>query len=405
MKDWFLQNLRKELSNLDSRNRRRSLPPLDLISDVNAKIEGKDVLLFCSNSYLGISSDPRLRAAVIDSLALHPFGSGAARLISGNTFRHTGLERKCAQLKSCESSILFSTGYMANIGVMSALTREGDVIFSDALNHASIVDGCRLSRAEIRIFRHRDYVHLEKLLKDNGPRNKGKTVIVTEGVFSMDGDVSNLNEIGRLARRYRSLVVLDDAHGTGILGTGGGGLSEEQGALEVVDIIVGTLGKALGCFGAFVASKKVVSDWLLNMARPFIYTTSLPISVVAAAEAAIDIAVSEGWRREHLQKLSRFVFDEISVWGRGLIHQTRDGSSLHPFTPIVPVVVGEDADALELSKRLQRDNFWVPAVRPPSVAEHSARLRISLSAAHTNEDAERLVEALYRHSRAMGICG
>jgi 8-amino-7-oxononanoate synthase len=380
------------------------LPRLELTSDVYAEADGKRVLLFCSNSYLGLSSDPRLGDAIKRSLDLYPVGSGAARLISGNTSRHEGLERKCARLKGCEAAILFSTGYMANMGVLSSLAEPSDVIFSDAFNHASVVDGCRLSKAEVKIFRHKDYVHLEKLLKENRMKHAGNAVIVTDGVFSMDGDVADLWKIGELARRYRALLVVDDAHGTGVLGSEGRGIAEEQDAEEVVDVFVGTLGKALGCFGAFAAGKKVFVEWLVNKARTFIFTTSLPVSVVSAAEAAIDISISEGWRRERLKKLSRLVFEEISSLGAGIIGQRRDGSSLQPFTPIIPFIVGEDRIAQELSKRLQKEGLWVPAVRPPSVPEDTARLRITLSASHTDGDVEKLLEALYRHSKAMGIC-
>jgi len=405
MKTWFLQPLRKKLLDLGRRNRLRSLPPVELLGDVRAEVGGKEVLLFCSNSYLGLSSDPRLGDAAARSLDRYPVGSGAARLISGNTSRHTSLERKCAKLKGCEAAVLFSTGYMANIGVISSMAGQGDIIFSDAFNHASVVDGCRMSTAQTKIFRHRDYAHLEELLKDNVPGDGGKAMIVTDGVFSMDGDVADLGKICELARRYEALVAVDDAHGTGVLGSRGGGLAEEQGCEDGVDVFVGTLGKALGCFGAFAAGKKVVMDWLINKARTFIYTTSLPVSMVAAAEAAIDISTSEGWRRERLQRLSRFVFEEISGLGKGIIDQSRDGGGLRPFTPIIPFIVGEDRAAVGLSERLLEEGLWVPAARPPTVAEHTSRLRITLSAAHTDADVERLLDVLHKHLRAMGICG
>jgi 8-amino-7-oxononanoate synthase len=404
MKEWFLNTLMEELADLDRRNRLRSLPPLEVVDDVHAEVKGRRMLLFSANSYLGLSSDKRLRDAVARTLDSYPMGSGAARLISGNTSRHERLERKCAELKSCEAAVLFSTGYMANLGVISSLARQGDLIFSDAFNHASVVDGCRLSKAQVKIFRHKDYCHLEELLKENIPKEEGQAVIVTDGVFSMDGDVPDLKRIGELAKDNKALVVVDDAHGTGVLGPRGGGVAEEQSAEEVVDVFVGTLGKALGCFGAFAAGKKVVIDWLLNKSRPFIFTTSLPVSIVAAAEVAIDIAVSEEWRRERLQKLSKLVFREISSLGRGIIGQSRDGSGLRPFTPIIPFIVGEDGAAQELSMRLQKEGQWVPAIRPPSVPEHTARLRITLSAAHTDNNIEKLLEVLYKHSRAMGIC-
>jgi 8-amino-7-oxononanoate synthase len=404
MKDLFFRHIREELLDLDRRSRLRSLPPLEMRGDIHAEADGKRLLLFCSNSYLGLSSDPRLGDAVIRSLDHYPVGSGAARLISGNTSRHEDLERKCASFKGCEAAILFSTGYMANVGVISSLAGQGDVIFSDALNHASVVDGCRLSKALVKIFHHRDYIHLEKLLKENRPKNAGKPVIITDGVFSMDGDVADLQRIGELARQYDALVVVDDAHGTGVLGPGGSGLAGEQGAEELVDVSIGTLGKALGCFGAFAAGKKVLIEWLLNKARSFIYTTSLPVSIASAAAVAIDISISEGWRRERLKKLSRIVFEEICGMGTGLIGQVRDGSSLRPFTPIIPFIVGEDDAAQELGKGLKKEGLWVPAARPPSVPEHTARLRITLCASHTDDNVEKLLEALYRHSRAMGLC-
>ncbi|MDY6970914.1 MAG: 8-amino-7-oxononanoate synthase [Thermodesulfobacteriota bacterium] len=403
MKTSFFQPLEEKLLDLKRQDRLRSLPPVELFGDVRAEIGGKDVMLFCSNSYLGLSSDPRLREAVRRSLVRYPVGSGAARLISGNTSLHANLERKCAELKGCEAAVLFSTGYMANIGIISSMAGHGDVIFSDAFNHASVVDGCRMSMAETEIFRHRDYAHLEGLLEAKAPRNGGKAVIITDSVFSMDGDVADMHKICELAARYGALVVMDDAHGTGVLGPTGGGLAEEQNCEEKIDVFVGTLGKALGCFGAFVAGKKLVIDWIVNKARTFIYTTSLPVSVVAAADAAVDISISEEWRRERLRSLSRLVFEEISALGKGVVNQTRDGSSLRPFTPIIPLIVGEDRAAVELSQRLLQEGLWVQAARPPTVAEHTSRLRITLSAAHTNADAEKLLNALTKHLTIMGI--
>ena len=286
------------LARLQSEHRYRFLRRVDTAQGARILLDGRSVLLFCSNNYLGLANHPALQDAARQAVERFGCGSGASRLVSGNMGLHEDLEERIARFKQAPSSILFNSGYAANVGVLSCLMEAGDVIFSDALNHASIIDGCRLSRAEVKIYRNRDPDHLESLLKNAG--GDGKRLIVTDTLFSMDGDLAPLPDLVRLASRYDSMLMLDEAHALGVMGPNGRGVAEHYGLDDAVDISVGTLGKALGSFGAFAVCRPPIREFLVNHARSFIYSTSLPPPVLAAAAKALEILQAEPARRERL---------------------------------------------------------------------------------------------------------
>jgi 8-amino-7-oxononanoate synthase len=346
-------------------------------------VDGKELLMLASNDYLGYCSHPGIKQAAQKALHTWGAGSGAARLISGNAAICRDLEKKIARLKGTEDALVFSTGYMANIGLLSAVAEKNDVIFSDALNHASIIDGCRLSRAQVEIFPHRDTDALEALLKKS--RQFRRRFIVTDGVFSMDGDLAPLPRLAELARAYSAQLIVDDAHGTGVLGSRGGGIAEHFGLEGQVDIIMGTMGKALGCFGAFVAGSGELRDYLINRARTFIYTTALPPAVIAGAIEALELLEKEPQTRQALQ-------DNAAFFRKGL--QERGFNISASTTQIIPVLVGDAQTAMRLASDLMEEGLFIQAIRPPTVPEGSARLRITLMATHTKKDLTRALEIL-----------
>ena len=285
------------LEAIKERDLYRQLRPIQGAQSPRVRMEGKEVILLSSNNYLGLAEHPALREAGIQALERYGCGAGASRSISGTMELHRALEERIARFKGCEAALLFSTGYMANMGLLTTLAEDGDVIVSDEFNHASIVDGCRLSRAEVWVYRHRDMDHLEALLRRSSHRRR---LIVTDGVFSMEGAIAPLPEIRRLADQYGAMVMVDDAHATGVLGQGGRGTAEHFGMTGRIEIQMGTLGKALGGFGAYVAGTKDLIDYLINCCRTFMYTTALPPAVAAMALAALDIVEKEPQRRQRL---------------------------------------------------------------------------------------------------------
>ncbi|MEE8574293.1 MAG: 8-amino-7-oxononanoate synthase [Thermodesulfobacteriota bacterium] len=373
-----------KLTELSERGLRRELIDTgEPCSDgTRINIEGKEVVNFSSNDYLSLAGDERLKAAAIDATRRYGAGAGAARLITGNLVPHTDLEARIAEFKKAPAALLFSSGYHANIGVIPALATRGDEIFADKLCHASILDGCRISLAEVSRYAHRDSEALERLLKRSTAKKK---LIVTDGVFSMDGTTAPLAEIAELACAYNCAVYVDDAHATGVLGPGGRGTAAHFG-IDTTNIIeMGTLGKALGSYGAFVCGSRELIDYLKSSARAFIYTTALPPGVAAAASAAIDIIRDEPERREKLLKNSSTLLTEISKLGLDTF-----GSDSH----IVPVSVGTAKNATVLSRLLLDCGYYVHAVRPPTVREGSARLRITPAAMHSEADISGLLSAL-----------
>jgi 8-amino-7-oxononanoate synthase len=365
----------QELSYLDQQGLLRKPVTIGPCQGPRVVMDGRSLLLMCSNDYLGLSGHPALRQAACEAMELYGFGSGASRLVSGTSPLHQELERKLAAFKSAEAAILFNSGYAANTGIIPAVAGDGDAIFSDSLNHASIIDGCRLSRAALHIYRHRDMNHLESLLKQIGAG--GRRLIVTDGVFSMDGDIAPLPEIVTLSERYDALVMVDDAHATGVLGKNGTGTAEHFNLKDRVHIQMGTLGKAVGSFGAYAAGDRSLIDYLMNKARSFVYSTALPPAVCAASLAALDVMERENRRIARLWKNRRKFAEGLASLGL----DTRPSE-----TPIVPVMVGDARKTLEAGRRLCELGIYATGIRPPTVPEGTSRIRTTVMATHTDDD-------------------
>jgi 8-amino-7-oxononanoate synthase len=342
----------------------------------------KEVILLCSNDYLGLASHPALVQAARSALERYGVGSGASRLVSGNMDIHEELERSIAGFKGAEAAILFNSGYAANTGVIPAITGERDVILSDELNHASIIDGCRLSRARTVVYRHCDADHLESLLKEHAACSR--KLIVTDGVFSMDGDIAPLPDLAELAGRYDAMLMVDDAHGTGVLGRRGRGTIEHFGLEGRVHIQMGTLGKALGSFGAYVAGDRGLITYVFNSSRSYIFSTSLPPAVCASSIAALDIVDREPWRRDRLWQNRERLANGLAAQGIGI------GASA---TPIIPVLIGSAGNALKAAGGLLAGGVFATAIRPPSVPDGSSRIRTTVMATHSDDDIDRAVSA------------
>jgi 8-amino-7-oxononanoate synthase len=348
------------------------------------EIDGRNLLAFCSNDYLGLANHPEVVAAFRAGADRYGVGSGASHLVCGHSAAHHALEEDLAEFTGRPRALLFSTGYMANLGVIGALTGRGDQVVEDRLNHASLIDGARLSGARLRRYAHGDAAALERLI---APRDgTASTLIATDGVFSMDGDIAPLQELAAAAQKAGAMLLVDDAHGLGVVGAGGRGSLELAGLnLDKAQILVGTLGKALGTFGAFVAGGDDLIETLIQRARSYIYTTALPPAVAEATRVSLALARREQWRREHLRDLvARF---------RGGAAEL--GLTLMPsHTPIQPLVLGSAERALAWSQMLEANGILVTAIRPPTVPEDSARLRITFSAAHSEADVDSLLAAL-----------
>jgi 8-amino-7-oxononanoate synthase len=345
-------------------------------------LDGKPVLLLCSNNYLGLADHPRVREAAAEAAMRWGVGAGASRLVSGNMTVHRRLESEIADFKGSQACVLFGSGYLANSGVISTLAREGDVVLSDEYNHASIVDGCRLARARTFVYDHCDVEHLEHGLREAAGR---ASLIVTDGVFSMDGDIAPLPEIVELARRYDARVMVDEAHGTGALGPAGRGAVAAAGLEDEVDIVVGTLGKALGSYGAFVCCDADMADYLVNSARTLIFSTALPPPAVAGALAALDLLRGSPQRVDKLQRNARVLRDALAD----------EGLDTGPSeTQIVPLVVGDAVAAVAACEKALRKGVFAQAIRPPTVPEGSSRLRLAVMASHTGAELRQAAKAL-----------
>ncbi|NWF52460.1 MAG: 8-amino-7-oxononanoate synthase [Nitrospirae bacterium] len=335
---------------------------------------------FSSNDYLGLSAHPYLIEIVKKAIEEYGYGSSASRLLGGGSILHRELESKIAQLKKTESALLFNSGYLANIGIIPSIADENTVLLSDEFNHASIIDGCRLSKANILIYRHKDILHLEELLRKSGSKRK---VIVTDTVFSMEGDIAPLKEIVELCKIHSAVLYLDDAHGTGVLGNGRGALSHFDINPYPWIVQMGTLSKAIGSFGAFASGDKDIIDWLINTSRSFIFSTTLPACNVAAALAGIELIekdkglIKKLWMNR--EKLVQLLKDS-------------DYNVMGSETPIIPISTGTLENTLKLSEHLYNKGIYAPAIRPPTVKE--PRIRITVTASHTNEDIGRLIEVL-----------
>jgi 8-amino-7-oxononanoate synthase len=372
-----------ELRGLEEMGRLRECLPFSGPSRAAPTLaDATPLLSFCSNDYLGLASHPALAAAAAASALRTGFGASASRLVTGDFPEHRALETALAEHVALPAALLFPTGYQANLGLIPALAGRGDLVLSDAANHASLIDGCRLSRAEVLPYPHLDPAAVDAALRAAGTRHR-RRLIVTESVFSMDGDTAPLADLAALAERHQAVLVVDEAHALGVLGPGGGGLCRDIGV--VPDALVGTLGKAFGAAGGFVAGSAALVRLLVNRARTFVFTTALPPPVAAAAQAGLAIASSgEGDRRRSLLT--------------GALQDLR--ASLPPrhrtpgLGPIVPVILGSDRAATSASGRLREQGIFVQAIRPPTVPEGTARLRLTLSAAHTPSDLRALFDAL-----------
>jgi len=376
--------LEQELFQLEQQNLLRRLTVVESSRGPYVTIHGNRFLLMCSNDYLGLANHPMLCKAAARAMEQYGFGSGASRLVSGTSEMHKQLEDKLAKFKHAEAAILFNSGYAANTGVIQSLAREGDILLSDCLNHASIVDGCRLSKADLFIYNHKDICHVEQILKKC--KQISRKLIVTDGVFSMDGDIAPLPDLVALAEKYGAMLMVDDAHATGVLGKTGRGTAEYFGLEGRIPIQMGTLSKALGSFGAFVAGSKNLVEFLVNSARSFIYSTALPPLVCAASIAALDIVNQEHDRREKL-------WNNREQFIKGLREMGIDSQS---ETPIIPVMIGDSKRALQASERLFEEGLYASAIRPPTVPEGSARIRVTIMATHSHEDIDHALDAFQK---------
>jgi 8-amino-7-oxononanoate synthase len=344
-------------------------------------VDGRQVLNFSSNNYLGLANHEKLRSAAVDAIERYGCGSGASRLISGNMTLHEELETKIAQLKGTQTALVFNSGFQANTGVIPTLIGDGDVVFSDALNHASIIDGCRLSRARIIVYRHLDLDQLEHGLKQ-APRSSRK-LIVTESLFSMDGDEAPLQTIVELSEKYDAMTMVDEAHATGVYEPNGAGLVSRLGLADRVLVQMGTLGKALGGFGAFIAGSTALRELMINRCRSFIFTTSLPPVVMAMGIAAIDLIKREPQRRRALRDNSARIRDGLARLG------SRLGDSR---SQILPLMIGDATACVRVSERLLDRGVYAQGIRPPTVPQGTSRLRITLMATHTSDQIDRALE-------------
>jgi 8-amino-7-oxononanoate synthase len=355
-------------------------------------LDGRPVLLLCSNNYLGLADHPRVRAAAADAAMRWGVGAGASRLVSGTMTIHRRLEERLAAFEGSEACVLFGSGYLANLGVIGAFAGPGDTIFSDELNHASIVDGCRTSRADVAVYRHLDHEHLRRRLHRHG--GQGRRLIVTDSVFSMDGDVAPLRQIVDLAHEYDARVVVDEAHATGALGPGGRGVVAQAGLEGEVDAIVGTLGKALGSYGAYVCADARTIRYLVNSARPLIFSTAPAPPAVAGALAALELLEERPHRVQRLHGAARALRGALAAEGFPV-----QESDMH----IVPLVVGDGQAAMRLSAAALERGVFAQGIRPPTVPAGTSRLRLAAMASHTPGELRLAAGALGGAAREVGI--
>lgn len=375
------ERIDSELLQLKNGSLFRKMTVFDSAQTAVVTVEGKKQHLFSSNSYLDLSSEPRIKKYAGRILNEYGAGSGGSRLTTGTTRIHMELEQAIAAFKSREAALVFNTGYMANVGILSALTQKGDIIYSDQLNHASIIDGCRLSKADLVVYRHNDMDDLEEKIKAH-PGKRG--IIVSDGVFSMDGDIVNLPRLTELAGRYGLLSMIDEAHATGVIGATGRGTEEYFGMEGSVDVLMGTLSKAVGGEGGFVCGSRSLIEYLVNKARSFIFSTALsPVSMAADLEG-LRLIMEQPERVQKLQENIRFCCAALNA--RGI-----DAAS---ETAIIPIIIGGEARAMRVMELLKERGYYISAIRYPTVAKGSARLRLALMSSHTHEDLEGLADAL-----------
>lgn len=373
----------------------RQLRPLDSAQGAWVQVGGRRVLNMCSNNYLGLAGHPRVVSAGEKALREWGAGSGASRLICGTLSLHQALERRIASFKGTEAALVYTSGYTANVGIISALVGQDDLVFSDELNHASLIDGCRLSRATTVVFPHNDLNALERKLKLACERSgKVRRLIVVDGVFSMDGDVAPLAALVDLSERYDCMLMLDEAHAVGALGPGGRGLAASLGLEKRVPVLMGTLSKALGGFGGYAAGTAELSDFLTNTSRSFIFATALPPASVACAIAALDVLYECPELPARLQRNGDFLRNKLRAAGF---------DTLNSETQIIPVVIGDAARTVEMSRLLLERGILATAIRPPTVPDGTSRVRVAVMAMHTAQDLELAAEAFEEAGRELGV--
>ena len=384
MKMSWLEN---ELAGIRNKGLYRELRTIHGAQAPRITMNGRELIHLSSNDYLGLTTHPKVKKAAIDAIEEYGTGAGAARFTGGNTDLTNSLEEKIARFKNTEAAMVFSTGYMANMGVISALMDKGDLILSDELNHASIIDGCRLSRAEVNVYPHRDITCIDKIL---GRSTHNKKLIVTDGVFSMDGDIAPLPGIKEVAEKHDAMVMVDDAHATGVLGKHRRGTADHCNVN--VDINMGTLSKALASMGGYVAGSQELIDFLRNRARSFIYTTALPPSAVAGAKAALDVIVKD----DPAAKL----WQNVSLYNKGLKDM---GFSIDSQTQIIPLMTGETGRTLDVAAELERAGVLALGIRPPTVPKGQGRIRTSLMATHSKMDILDALDAIRGVKEKLGM--
>lgn len=394
MKHW-LDDLHDELARLEQANLLRALRPVDQDGPM-LKFHGTNCVNLASNDYLGLAAHPHVREAAIRAIEQHGFGSGASRLVSGHLSTHEAVEHRFARFKHAEAALLLPSGYTANLAVLTSLAQAGDLICIDKLTHASLIDAARASGATVRVYPHLQPDKLDRLLGEHttlqheaNTDRAARRFIVTDSVFSMDGDVADLPTLASIAERHEAILIVDEAHGTGVLGQSGTGLCELQHVTERVDIVISTASKALGGLGGIVTAKRVVIDTLINRARPFIYSTGIPAAQAAAIDAAVDVVRDEPWRRDRVLMVSALVREQAEACG--LVAPLSDGQII---TPIVPLITGTAESAIALSGRLTEAGFFAPAIRPPTVGANQSRVRLSLRADLDDTHIERLLVTL-----------
>ncbi len=375
-----------QLAELDARHLRRKRRVVESTDGPYLMVDGRPVIAFCSNDYLGLAQHPALIQAAQEAAARYGVGSTGSAMISGQQGPHEALEHELAEFVGMQRALYFGSGYMANVGLVPTLVGRGDAVFSDALNHACLIDGIRLSRAQAHVYPHNNMEALAALL---GESTAARKLIVTDAVFSMDGDIAPLPTLIELCERHDAWLLVDDAHGFGVIGPEGRGTAAHFGLQHERLVYMATLGKAAGVAGAFVAGHATLIEWVLQRARTYIFATSAPAMVVQAVRESLQVIASEGWRRERLAKL--------------IAHLRAGTASLrwpHPpsSTAIQPLLIGGNLESMQVMAALYDQGLWVPAIRPPTVPEGTARLRISLSAAHREADIDRLLAALARLS-------
>jgi 8-amino-7-oxononanoate synthase len=369
----------QELQALKQKNLYRRLRVLEDHEGTHAKFEGRKILLFCGNDYLGMSRHPRVLAAAHKAIDRYGVGARSARLIAGTTDAHARLEKKIAKFKNKESALVFGSGFLANLGILTAFASKGDVVIMDKLCHASLIDGARLSGAEIRVFPHKNHEKCEEILKKCTARRK---LLVTENVFGMDGDRADLKRLIRLKKKYGALLIVDDAHGTGVFGKSGPGATARFS--KGIDVIMGTLSKAIGGLGGFVAADKDLIDHLTNFARPFIFATALPPVLCETAYEAFCVIEEEPALLKRLWTNIREVHQGLTKLGFRLAK---------PESAVLPVIIGDEKKAMEAFEKLLARGIFIPAVRYPTVPKGKARLRVTVSAAHTGQDIAAMIKA------------